>query len=58
VEELSSTFLRNLVSDKMDIDLGDDYEERVHEIVQELEESGREAGSTESPSKTVKEELI
>jgi len=42
----------------MDITLGDDYEARVHEIVQECEESGKEAGLTESPSRTVKKEVI
>jgi len=55
---LSETFLQNLVSDRMNIDLGDDYDKRVEEIVQELEESGRKAGLTESPSRTIKEELI
>jgi len=42
----------------MEMDLGDDYEERLQEIVQELEEPGREAGLTESPSRLIKEELI
>jgi len=32
--------------------------EYVQEIVQDLEESGREAGLTESPSRIIKEELI
>jgi len=57
VEALSATFLQNLVSYRMDVDLGDEYEERVHKIVQELEASGREAGLEESPSRTMKEEL-
>jgi len=57
-DTLSATFLQSLVSDKMDLDLGKDYEERVQNIVQELEESGREAGQTSSPSRDIKEELI
>jgi len=58
VEALSVTFLQNIVSDRMDMDLGEEYEERVQEIVNELEESGREAGLDESPSRTMKKELI
>jgi len=58
VEILSTTFLQSIVSDRMDIDLGEDYEERVQEIVNELEESGREAEVENSPSRDVKEELI
>jgi len=42
----------------MEMDLGDDYDERVQKIVQDLEESGREAGLTKSPSRLIKEELI
>jgi len=49
-------FLESLVSDEMDVDLGDEEEERVREIAHELEESGRGVGS--SPSREVKEELI
>jgi len=55
---LSTTFLENLMSDRMDMDLGKEYEERVQEIVQDLEESRREAGLASSPSRDIKEELI
>jgi len=58
VESLSTTFLQNLVSDRMEIDLGEKYDQRVQEIVQDFEESGREAGLTGSPSRYIKEELI
>jgi len=58
VETLSTTFLQSLVSDRMDIDLREDYEDRVQEIVNDLEESGREAEADNSPSRKVKEELI
>jgi len=58
VEALSTTFLQNLVSDRMDMDLGQEYEEKVHELVQDLERSSREAGFDNSPSRTMKEELI
>jgi len=58
VEALFATFLQNLVSDRMEMELDDDYDERVEEIVQELEESGREVGLTMSPSRLIKEELI
>jgi len=58
VEMLSSTFLNNLVSDRMDVDLGEEYEREIHEIVQDLEASGREAGLDGSPARAVKEELI
>jgi len=40
METLSTTFLQSLVSDRMDIDLGQEYEERVQEAVHDLEESG------------------
>jgi len=42
----------------MDLDLGEEYDERVQEIVYELEESGREAELNSSPSREIKEELI
>jgi len=42
----------------MDIDLGEEYEEKVQEIVLDLKESGREAEVDNSPSRDVKEELI
>jgi len=58
VEILSSTFLNNLVSDRMDVDLGTEYEREIHEIVQDLEALGREAGLDGSPARAVKEELI
>jgi len=58
IEALSPTFLRNLVSDRMEMDLGEEYEKEIHEIMQDLEESGREAGLDKSPSRAVKEELI
>jgi len=57
-DTLSATFLQSLVSDKMDLDLEKNYEEVVQDIVDELEESGREAGLTSSPSREIKEELI
>jgi len=58
VEALSSTFLYNLVSDKMDIDLGELYEREIQEIVQDLESSGRKAGVDNSPARDVKAEMI
>jgi len=42
----------------MEMDLGEEDEQRVQENVQDLEKSGREAGLTSSPSRDVKEELI
>jgi len=42
----------------MDLDLEEDYDDRVQEIKDEFEESGREAGLNSSPSREVKEELI
>jgi len=54
VEALSSTFLNNLVSEKMDVDLGEQYEREVQEIVQDLEASGREAGVDYSPAREVR----
>jgi len=57
-ETLFATFLQSLVSDKMDLDLGEDYEDRVQDMVDELEESGREAGFISFPSREIKEELI
>jgi len=42
----------------MDIDLEEEYEERVQEIVHDLEESGRDAEVDNSPSRDVKEKLI
>jgi len=50
VETLSATFLQSLVSDKMDLDLGEEYDDRVQEVEDELEESGKEAGLNSSPS--------
>jgi len=44
VGALSSAFLQSLVSDRMDIDLGEECEKKIHEIVQDLEASGREVG--------------
>jgi len=58
VEALSSTFLQNLVSDKMDVDLEEEYDLSVQKIVEDLEQSGREAGLSSSPSREIKEELI
>jgi len=58
VETLSTTFVQSLVSDRMDIDLGEDYEERVQEIVNDLNKSGRDVEADNSPSRKVKEELI
>jgi len=42
----------------MEMELDDNYDERVEEIALELEESGREVSLTMSPSKLIKEELI
>jgi len=42
----------------MDIDLREDYDERVQEIVNDLEESGREVEVDNFPSRDMKEELI
>jgi len=56
VESISVVFLESLVSDGMDVDLGDEEEERVREIAHELEESGR--GVENFPSREIKEELI
>jgi len=56
VENISVTFLESLVSDGMDVDLGEEEEERVREIANELEESGRDVEG--SPSREIKEELI
>jgi len=58
VETLSTTFLQSLVSDKMDVDLGEEYDLSIQEIVEDLEQSGREAGLSGSPSRVIKEELI
>jgi len=58
VGSISTTFLQNLVSDRMEMDLGEEDEQRVQEIVKDLEESGRKAGLTGSPSRDIKEELI
>jgi len=33
VETLSATFLQSLVSDKMDLELGEEYDDRVQEVV-------------------------
>jgi len=43
VGSISTKFLQNLVSDRMEMDLGEKDEQGVQEIVQDLEESGREA---------------
>jgi len=56
VEALSSTFLQDVLSDRME--MGKEYDLRVQEIVQDLEESGIEVGLMGSPSRSVKEELI
>jgi len=37
VAELSTTFLQNLVSDKMDVDLGELYDLSVQQIVEDLD---------------------
>jgi len=58
VEALSSTFLDNLVSDKMDIDLGELYEREIQKIVQDLEASSREAGVDNFPAREVNAEMI
>jgi len=42
----------------MDIELGEEYEKEIHEIVKDLEASGREAGLDGSPARTMKDELI
>jgi len=56
VEVLTSTFLQEILSDRME--MGKEYDLRVQEIVHELEESGGEGGLGGSPSRSVKEELI
>jgi len=56
VETLSVTFFQNLASERMD--MGEEYEREISDIVQELEESRGDAGSTDSPSREFKEELI
>jgi len=58
IEALSMTFLQNMASDKMDVDLGEDYDMSVQQIVEALEQSGKGAGLSESPSREMKEELI
>jgi len=57
-EALSTSFLDVLVSDHVSMELDDAKEERVKEIAQDLENSGREAGLTESFTRLIKEELI
>jgi len=47
-----------MASDKMDVDLGEDYDLSVQQIVEELEQPGKEAGLSKSPSREIKEELI
>jgi len=47
-----------MVSDKMDVDLGKDYDLSVQQVVEELEQPGKEADLSESPSREIKEELI
>jgi len=42
----------------MEIDLGEDYEERVREIANDMEESGKDVGEINSPSREIKGELI
>jgi len=42
----------------MDMKMGEEYEDRVQEIVNDLEESGKELEADNSPSREVKEELI
>jgi len=58
VEALSSTFLQNLVSDKMDVDLGEEYDLSVQQIVEDLELAERETKLTNAISRLVKEELL
>jgi len=57
-EAFSAAFLDVLVSDHVLMELDDVGEEKVEEIAQELEDSGREAGLTESSTRLIKEELI
>jgi len=42
----------------MDVDLGEEYEEKVQEIVHDLEKSGKEAELDQFPSRVAEEELI
>jgi len=56
VEEISTTFLQGKLSEQMG--MGKEYDWNVQAIVHELEESGREAGLSLSPSRSLKEELI
>jgi len=56
VEVLTTDFLQEILSDRME--MGNEYDLRVQEIVEELEESGGEGGACGSPSRSVKEELI
>jgi len=51
VEEISTTFLQGILSDQMD--MGEEYNLNVQAIVHELEESGREAGLSGSPSRSI-----
>jgi len=48
VAELSTTFLQNLVSDKMDVDLGELYDLSVQQIVEDFELTEREGISREN----------
>jgi len=56
VESISVTFLESLVSDGMDVDLGEEEEEILEEIAKELREPERDVEG--SPSREIKEELI
>jgi len=61
IETLSTTFLQSFVSDSMDdldVDLGDEYNQSVQEILEDLEQSGKEFELAGSPSRVIKEELI
>jgi len=58
VEALSTTFLQNLVSDKMDVDMGEEYDLSVQQIVEDLELSERETELTNANSRLCKEELM
>jgi len=56
IEVLSTTFLQGLMSDCMDI--GEEYDPSVQAIVEDLEQSGREAGLTGSLFRVINEEQI
>jgi len=54
VGSISTIFLQHLVSDRMEMDLGEEEEQGVQEIVHDLKESGREAELTGSPSRYIR----